>query len=264
MDIHPTAIVHPDAEIAENVRIGPFSIVEAGAKIGPGCDVGPHCVIGSGTRLGENNRLFGSTGIGLVPQDLKHMQGAYGTTIIGDNNVFREYVTISSSTVYADDAAGLEKKTVIGDNGLFMACSHVGHDCRVGSQVIMSNSAALAGHVTVEDRVTISGLAGVHQFCTLGTMSFIGGMTRINRDVPPYMLIEGNPARCHGPNAVGLERSGMTKENIRALRKMYKLLYRSKLNTSQAVAAIEEEVEDIPEKSNLLTFIRNSQRGITK
>jgi len=263
MSIHPTAIVHSSADLAPDVEVGPYSIIEAGVTVGAGTVVGPHCVIGGGTELGANNRLFSGAQVGVLPQDLKHVPDAVGRTVLGDNNVFREFVTISSSTVYGD-AGDAEKVTRIGSGCLFMATTHVGHDCVVGNGVIMANGAALSGHVHVQDKVIIGGLVGVHQFCTLGTMAFIGGMARVNKDAVPYMIVEGHPARCYGPNAVGLQRSGFSPDAIARIRKMYKLLYRSHLNTRQAVERIESEVEDSGEKRTVLEFVAASERGITK
>lgn len=262
MGIHPTAIVDPSAELGEGVEIGPFSIIEKDVRIGAGTTIAAHCFIGSGTTLGRENRLFNSAQIGILPQDLKHVRGVYGKTIIGDKNDFREFVTVSSGTVYANDTD--EKLTKIGSGGLYMACTHIAHDCIVGDGVIMANQAALAGHVTVQDRVTIGGLTGVHQFCVLGKMSFIGGMTRVNKDTLPFMIIEGAPARCHGPNTIGLERSGFTKEAIKTIRDVYKLLYRAGLNTTQALERIDAEIEASPERDLLVNFVRASERGISK
>lgn len=262
MSIHPTAIIDPTAELAADVEVQPYSIVEAHVQIGPGTVIGPHCVIGKGTVMGANNRTYSGAQIGVSPQDLKHIEDAEGKTVVGDNNVFREFVTISSSTVYKNDTE--EKVTRIGSNCLFMATTHVGHDCILGDRVIMANGSALSGHVTVQDRVNIGGLTGVHQFCVLGQMSFIGGMARINKDVPPYMLVEGHPARCFGPNRVGLERNGLTPEAIKEVRKVYKLLYRAGLNTTQALAKIDQEIAPSPERDVLLDFVRASQRGICK
>lgn len=260
MDIHSTAIVHPSAVLAEDVVVQAFSIIEADVVIGPGTVIGPHGIIGTGTVMGANNRTFSGAQVGVLPQDLKHKKGAFGKTIVGDDNVFREFVTISSSTDYGD---GDESKiTRIGSRCLFMACSHVGHDCTVGDRVIMANSTSLAGHVTIQDMAIIGGLSGVHQFCVVGRMAFIGAMSRVNKDALPYMIVAGFPTLCHGPNTVGLERSGMSREAIARLRKMYRLLYRSHLNTSQAIAAIEEQVPDCEERQVILDFIRNSGRGI--
>ncbi|HOD96425.1 MAG TPA: acyl-ACP--UDP-N-acetylglucosamine O-acyltransferase [Candidatus Hydrogenedentes bacterium] len=258
--IHETAIVHPGAELADDVEIQPFSIIEAEVVLGPGCIIGPHCVIGKGTVMGANNRTFSGAQIGIPPQDLKHLSDRAGKTMIGDGNTFRETVTVSSSTVYAGDTE--EKSTRIGNNCLFMACVHIAHDCTVGNQVIMANNSALAGHVEIHDGAILGGLVGIHQFCRIGTMAFIGGMARVNMDALPFMITEGHPARCYGPNVVGLNRAGLSKDSVSLIRRMFKLLYRSGLNTSQAVQEIVQSIEDCHEKTVLLDFITGSGRGI--
>ena len=263
MSIHPTAIIDPSAELDASVSVGAYTVIESGAKIGAGTEIGPHNVIGSGTQMGKNNQTFSGAQIGVLPQDLKHVKGAAGQTIIGDANVFREFTTISSSTVYASDAPGA-KQTRIGNGCLFMATTHVGHDCTVGNGVIMANGAALSGHVTVHDRAILGGITGIHQFCVIGTMAFVGGMARVNKDVLPYMLVEGHPARCFGPNTVGLQRNGLNSEAIQRIRRIYKVIYRSGLNTTQAVEKIQADIEASPERDLLLSFIAASQRGITK
>jgi UDP-N-acetylglucosamine acyltransferase len=254
--------VHPGAVLADDVEVQAYTIIEDHVTIGAGTVIGPHCVIGTGTVMGCNNRTFSAAQIGVPPQDLKHVKGSIGKTIIGDNNVFREMVTVSSSTVYPDGEE--HKGTTIGSHCLIMACAHVAHDCYVGDRVIMANSAALAGHVTVHDGATLGGIVGIHQFCVIGTMAFLGGMSRINMDVLPYMIMEGHPARCYGPNVVGLTRNGFSKEAIARIRRMFKLIYRSGLNTSQAVAEIEKAVEESPEKAAVLGIIRDSHRGISR
>ncbi len=262
LKIHPTAIVHPSAVLDDDVEIMAFSIIEEEVRLGAGVVIGPHCVVGKGTLMGVNNRTFSGAHIGVSPQDLKHLPEAIGRTIIGDNNIFRESVTVSSSTVYAPDDVG--KVTRIGDNCLFMACSHIAHDCTVGSRVILANSAGLAGHVEVQDGAILGGLSGVHQFCRIGTMAFIGGMSRINMDALPYMIMEGHPAHCYGPNVVGLTRNGFSKETVSRIRRVFKLLYRSGLNTSQALNEIEKHVEACPEKQLLIDFVKTSKRGILR
>lgn len=260
--IHPTALVDSGAILADDVQVGPYSIIEAEVTLGPGCVIGPHCVIGKGAKLGANNQTYSGAQIGVVPQDLKHLPHATGRTIIGDHNIFREFVTVSSSTVYSPEDTG--KVTHIGDHCLFMASSHVAHDCNVGNWVIIANSTALAGHVEIHDGAILGGLAGVHQFCRIGAMAFIGGMSRINMDVLPYMIVEGHPARCYGPNVVGLTRKGFSREAIARIRRVFRLLYRSGLNTSQALAEIETTVEDSDDKQALISFIRDSQRGVLR
>ena len=260
--IHPTAIIDPSVELADDVEVMAFTIIEEQVHIGPGSVIGPHCVIGKGTRMGANNRTYSGAQVGVAPQDLKHLRAAIGKTIIGDNNIFRESVTVSSSTVYSE--SDTDKVTRIGDNCLFMACSHIAHDCMVGNRVILANSAGLAGHVEVEDGAILGGLAGVHQFCRIGAMAFIGGMSRINMDALPYMIMEGHPAHCYGPNVVGLTRNGFSKEAIARIRRVFKLMYRSGLNTSQALKEIEKHVEESDEKRVLTEFVKKSKRGILR
>lgn len=262
MQIHPTAVVHPDAQLASDVEVHAYSIVEAGVTIGAGTVIGPHCVIGAGTVMGCHNRTFSGAQVGVAPQDLKHRADMTGNTIIGDHNIIREFVTVSSSTRYSDDPAEDRKATRLGDHCLLMATCHVGHDCKLGNHVIIANGSPLAGHVTIHDRAFVGGLTGIHQFCVIGAMSFIGGMSRINKDALPYMLCEGHPGRCHGPNTIGLERNGLSPEQIKTIRAMYKILYRSNLNISQAVPRLESEIPDCNEKSTILDFIENSQRGL--
>lgn len=260
MQIHPSAIIDHTAELAEDVEVQAFSIIEPGVQIGAGTIIGPHCVIGAGAVLGKNNRCYSGAQLGVAPQDLKHIKGAIGRTVIGDGNVFREFVTVSSSTDYGD--GDTHKMTAIGDHCLLMACSHVGHDCRLGNRVIIANSAGLAGHVEIHDQAIIGGLSGIHQFCVVGKMAFIGAMARVTKDAMPYMILAGYPTVCHGPNTLGLERNGLSKETIGRIRTMFKILYRSNLNTSQALEEIEHSVEPCEERDVILAFVRNSKRGV--
>jgi UDP-N-acetylglucosamine acyltransferase len=262
MKIHPTAIVDSHAELDGDVEVQAYSIIGPHVQIGAGTVVGPHCVINGRTVLGKNNRIFSGAQIGVLSQDLKHNLDYQGRTIIGDNNQFREHVTVSASTVTGE--ADQDNATIIGSGGLFMASSHIGHESVVGDNVIMANCVALAGHVTIQDKVIIGGLSGVHQFCSVGTMAIVGGMVPIRTDAPPYFVIEGHPERCRGVNTIGLDRNGVPKETQRLIRKMYKILYLAGLNTSQALERIEAEVPACPERDTLVTFVRSSKRGITR
>ncbi len=261
MKIHPSAIVDSKAELDEGVEVQAFSIVGPHVRIGSGTVVGPHCVIDGRTILGKNNLIFAGAQVGSRCQDLKHKPEFVGRCEIGDGNMIREYVTISASTMssYEDE----HRVTTMGNGCLLMANAHVAHDCSLGNNVIMANSVALAGHVRVEDRANIGGLSAVHQFCVVGTMSMVGGMTRIWHDVLPYMLVDGNPARCCGPNTVGLKRHGLTDEGRARIKAMYKIFYRSNMNTTQATHEIEAQVEDSDERTYILDFIGKSIRGIT-
>jgi UDP-N-acetylglucosamine acyltransferase len=222
--------------------------------------VGPHCVIEGRTEIGPNNEFFSGSQIGVLSQDRKHRRDLVGRLVIGDGNQFREHVTISASTLttYDDD----HRVTSIGDNCLFMAYAHVGHDCHVGSNVILANCTALSGHVEVDDHVIFGGLSGVHQFSSVGRYAFVGGMTAVERDVPPFMIVKGNPGRCRGPNFVGLRRHGYAPEARQRIKEMYRLLYRSGLNVSQAVQEIEARIADAPERALLLDFLQRSIRGV--
>jgi len=262
MKIHPTAIVHPDAEIAEGVEIQPFSIVGQHVKIGAGTVVGPHCVIDGRTVIGEGNVFFSGAQIGVLSQDLKHKPGLVGRTVIGNHNIFREHVSVSACTMTTPDEE--QRVTSIGDSCMFMAYSHVAHDCHVGTGVIMANCASLAGHVDVEDRAILGGLSGVHQECIVGKMSFVGGLSRVARDVPPYMIVDGNPAHCCGPNVVGLKRNGVDSAQRAQIKQMYKIMFRADLNTTQALHEIETTVPDSGEKTCFVEFVRRSIRGVTK
>lgn len=262
--IHPTAIVDPGAELGDDVEVKPYAIIEGNVIIGDHSIIGPYCVIGAGTVMGKNNICYSGAQIGVSPQDLKHLRDKFGKTIIGDNNIFREFVTVSSSTIYSESEEEFQKATKIGSNCLFMACTHVAHDCHVGDNVIMANNSALAGHVVVEDYAIIGGLSGIHQFCTVGQHSFVGGMSRVSKDVLPYMITEGYPAQCFGPNIVGLQRRGFSSEAISRIKEMYRIIYRSQYNLQQAVQVILEKIPDSPEKTVILEFISKSKRGISK
>jgi UDP-N-acetylglucosamine acyltransferase len=254
--------VDAGAELDSSVEVGPYAIIGPHVRIGPGTVVGPHAVIEGRTEMGRDNHIFAGAQIGKLSQDLKHKEGLIGRTRIGDRNQIREYVTISASTLETPDDE--HRLTDIGDDCLLMAYTHIAHDCKVGNGVIMANCASLSGHVRVDDRATIGGLSGIHQECAIGTLSFIGGLSRVNKDVPPYMIVEGNPGRCHGPNSVGLRRAGMSPGQRGHLKQMYRLVYRAGLNTTQALQEIEARVPESKERDIFVEFVRSSLRGITK
>jgi UDP-N-acetylglucosamine acyltransferase len=262
MNIHETAIVHSDAKLAADVEVQAFSIIGAHVSIGAGTVVGPHCVIEGNTKIGERNQFFSGSQIGVLSQDLKHGNNLVGTTIIGNDNMFREHTSVSASTMEEDSDD--HRVTTIGSNCLFMASSHIAHDCHVGNNIIMANCVCLSGHVDVHDNAIIGGLSGVHQFSVVGRSSFVGGMSRVQKDAPPFMIVEGNPSRCIGPNTVGLQRRGFTKEQRDRVKRIYKIMYRSNLNTTQALQEIETSVEDSDERTIFLEFVRKSVRGIIK
>lgn len=262
MKIHDTAIVHPDAQLADDVEVQAFSIIGPHVSIGAGSIVGPHCVIDGSTKIGTNNVFFSGAQIGVLSQDLKHGEGLVGQTIIGNGNQFREHTSVSASTMEEDSDD--HRITTIGDNCLFMASSHIAHDCHVGNNIIMANCVCLSGHVDVHDYAILGGLSGVHQFAVVGTMAFIGGMTRVQKDAPPFMIVEGSPSRCLGPNTVGLQRRGLDKDQRDRIKRMYKIMYRSNLNTTQALQEIETTIEEGEERSTFVEFVRKSVRGIIK
>lgn len=219
MSIHPTAVIHPSAQVAEGVEIGPYAIIEEQVSIGKGSVVGPHAVIGKWTRLGENNQIFHLASVGAPPQDLKY-KGEECWTRIGNGNVIREFATIHRGTTTG------HAETVVGDNNLFMAYSHVAHDCVVGNGNVFANSATLAGHVTVQDNVILGGLVAIHQFATIGSYAMLGGGTLVGLDIPPYMIATSGKrdAKLRGLNLIGLKRRGFSDEAISNLKKAYKIL----------------------------------------
>ncbi len=261
MNIHPTAIVDPKAELADDVEVHPFTIIGPHVQLGAGTVVGPHCVIQGRTVVGENNHFFSGAQIGVLSQDLKHRKGLVGRAEIGNNNCFREHVTVSASTMTSYDEE--HRVTSIGSGCLFMAYSHIAHDCHIGDQVVMANCASLAGHVDVEDHAILGGLSGIHQECVVGKLSFVGGMSRVTKDVPPFMIVEGNPARCCGPNSVGLRRAGLDQEARGLIKNMYRIISRHDLNTTQALHEIEAQLAETPERDYFVDFFRKSIRGVT-
>lgn len=254
--IHPTAVVHPKARLGLNCDLGPYCVIGEHVVLGEGCRLHSHVVIDGHTRLGQGNEIFPFASIGLKTQDLK-WKGGVTRTEIGDNNTFRECVTINSAT-------GDGETTVVGSNNHILAYSHVAHNVKVGNGVIMSNVATLAGHIVVEDFAVIGGLAAVHQFCRIGTLSMIGGCSKVVQDVPPFMIVDGNPAETRTINKVGMERHGVPEETQTALRQAFKLLFREGLTIPNALARIETELPPSPELTHLVTFVRTSERGISK
>jgi UDP-N-acetylglucosamine acyltransferase len=256
-EIHPSAVIHPEAVIGNNVSIGPYSVIGAGVKIGSDSTLGSHVVVEGPTTIGRNCNLFSFASIGQIPQDLK-FHGENSELIIGDNNVLREFVTFHRGT------AGGGAKTIVGNDNFFMAYTHVAHDCRIGNKIIMANAATLAGHVTVEDHSIIGAFSGIHQYCRIGKYGFVGGYSVITRDVLPFSKTVGNRAHCYGMNSIGLRRKGFSSEKIDAIHHAFRLLLQSKLNTSQALEAIQKEHPTVEEIIYLVEFIRSSSRGIIK
>ncbi len=256
MKVHKTALVHPDAIIGDNVEVGPFSIIGKDVKIGKGTVIESNVLIDGDTELGEDCHVYTGAVIGVPPQDLKY-RGEKTKVVIGKNNVIREYVTINRGT------AGVGE-TRLGDNNLLMAYAHVAHDCVIGSYVVLANNATLAGHVIVEDRAVIGGMTPIHQFCRIGTYAILGGGSRTNKDVPPYCKAAGSPIRMYGLNSVALERNNFSLDVRNQLKKAYKIVFRSKLNTTQALAQLKKETNWCDEVKYFIQFIAESERGITK
>ncbi len=258
--IHPTAIIDSTAALATDVEVGPYAIIGKHVTIGKGTTVGSHAVIGDWTILGENNRIFPQSSVGAPPQDLKY-RGEECWTRIGDNNMIREFATIHRGTVTG------HAETVIGNNNMFMAYSHVAHDCRIGNGVVMANVATLAGHVTIEDNVILGGLVAVHQFTSIGMNAMIGGGTMVSLDILPYTIATAGRRRetkLRGLNLIGLKRRGFSDEAINSLRKAYKTLFMAGLKLPDAIDRIKAEITNCPEVDYLLTFIENSKRGICR
>lgn len=251
MSIHPTALIAPDAEIAPDVEIGAFTVVGAGVKIGAGCWIGPHVVIEGPTIIGVENKIFQFASIGAAPQDLKY-RGEPTRLEIGDRNVFRENCTINRGTTKD------QLVTSIAHDNLFMAGSHVGHDCVIGSHCVFANYATLGGHVEIGDWVHMGGFSGVHQFCQVGAHAFIANNTAVTRDVPPFVMAVGRPAEPHSVNSEGLKRRGFSAEQIRSIRDAYRTLYRSGLKLAEAVEQLQARIESQPELGPLLAFLNDT------
>jgi len=254
--IHPTAIVHPNANIARGVDIGPYCLVGEDVSIGKGTVLQAHVVINGWTSIGEDCEIYPFATIGAASQDRKYA-GERAYTKIGSRTVLREYVSVQRAT-------GEDQVTAVGDDCLLLAYVHIAHNCVLGNNVTMSNLAQLAGHVEVADYVTIGGQAGVHQFTRIGRYAMVGGASKITKDVPPFFLIEGNPAEPYGLNSVGLRRAGFSLEERNEIKKFYKILYNPKLNVSQAVEEMKAEASSEPGRELVAFLEAPSQRGILK
>jgi UDP-N-acetylglucosamine acyltransferase len=255
--IHPSAVVSPHAQIGEGCRIGPYTVVGDDVVLGEGVVVESHCVIDGRTRIGDEAYIYPFVSIGLPPQDLK-FAGEETETQIGRRTRIREFVTIHRGT------AGGGGITKIGDDCFLMAQAHVAHDCLIGNNVIMANAATLAGHVTVFDRANIGAYSGVHQFCRVGREAYIGGYSVVVKDALPFALTVGNHAKCYGLNKVGVRRRGYSRATVEALHHTFHLLLSAKLNTTQAIERIREEIKDVPEVDEVLEFVESSKRGVVK
>lgn len=254
--IHPTAVVAAGAEIGDEVQVGPYCVIGGSVRIGAGTELKSHVNIEGPTTIGSGCTIWSFASLGTLTQDLKYKGGKPGV-IIGDNTTIREYATINTATFDGDN-------TVVGNECHLMAYSHVAHDCLVGDGVIMANAATLAGHVVVEDRAIIGGLVGVHQFVRVGMMSIVGGCSKVVKDVPPYMMADGNPLKVPGLNLIGLKRRGLSADAIKQLKSAYKILYKRDLTVSEAAAAMLAELEHTVEIKYLAAFIGKCERGITR
>jgi UDP-N-acetylglucosamine acyltransferase len=254
MGIHPTALISPDAKIGNNVEIGPFAIIGDGCEVGEGCVLGARVTLERNVKLAPRVKIGVGSVLGSDPQDLK-FKGEETWVEIGENTTIRECATINRGTSYSH-------RTTVGRDCFIMSYVHLAHDCQVGNNVIISNATQLAGHIIVEDFAIISGVSAAHQFVRIGAHSFVGGCSRIAKDVPPYLKAVGNPVKLYGLNSVGLQRRGFPDETVRELKRAYRLLFRSELNVSQALERARAELVQTPEVVHFLEFIEQSDRGV--
>ena len=254
--IHETAVVYPGARIGKNVEIGPYAVIGEHVEIGEGTKIGPHAVVTGWTSVGKDCHIFQFASVGEDPQDLK-FKGEKSYTFIGDRTTIREGATIHRAT-------GEGEETRIGNDCLLMAYTHVAHNCVVGNNVIMSNAAMIAGHAIVEDRAVLGGMCGVHQFVKIGRNAMVGGASKIVQDVVPYTIVDGHPAKVVGLNSVGIARAGIPEDVRRNLKKAYRMLFRSGLKMSEAIVAMEQELDSSEPVDHLLRFLRNVNRGICR
>ncbi len=255
--IHPTAIIQTGAKLADNVSVGPYSMIGEHVVIGPGTTVAAHVVIDGWTEIGGDNQIFPFASIGAAPQDLKY-NGEETYLKIGDRNLIREFTTLNRGTA---EGGGL---TRVGNDNLFMAYSHVAHDCLVHNHAILANGATLAGHVEVESFVILGGLAAVHQFCRIGSHAMISGGAMVSQDIPPYSVAQGDRAKTVGLNLIGLKRRGFSEGTVRGIKKAYRIIFRSGLRLEEALQTIVSDLEMTPELEHFVNFIKDSQRGIAR
>ncbi len=257
MQIHPTAVVDPSARIGQGTEIGAYAYVGPQVVIGDNCRIFHHANIEKMTTIGEGSRIWPFASVGGDPQDLKY-QGEPTRLEVGRNVMIREFATLNRGT---EEGGGV---TRVGDDCLLMAYSHVAHDCQLGRGVILANSATLAGHITVEDHVSIGGLVAIHQFCRIGRHCFVGGLSGVAQDLPPFTLCEGNRAKSRGLNLVGLKRAGFSAQSIEALKQAYRIIFRTRTPLKQALEQVRQEVPQLPEVVHLLDFFKDSQRGVAR
>jgi len=256
-NIHPTALVAPEAELGEGVEVGAYAVIGPGVQVGANTRIGPHAMIEGPTRIGADNQVFQFASVGSAPQDKKY-KGELTRLEIGDRNVIRECVTLNRGTTKDTGV------TTIGSDNLFMAYAHVAHDCRVGNHCVLANNATLGGHVHLGDWVIMGGLSGIHQFCKVGAHAFIANNAAVTRDVPPYVMAVGQPAAAHSVNSEGLKRRGFTPDQIRNIRSAFRLLYRSGLKLADAAAQLEALAQEQPELRLIAEFLPQSTRSIVR
>ena len=257
VNIHPTAIVHPKAAIAEGVEIGPYSIIGEHVTIGRDTKISSQVLIEGWTTIGERNHIFPFSSIGTAPQDVGY-RNEETYLIIGNDNVIRECATIHRATTKEN------RQTVIGNNNFLLAYSHVAHDCKLGNHILMANSVALGGHISIGDHAILGGIVAVHQFARIGAYAIVGGQSAVTMDIPPYVSAAGNRAQLYGLNLVGLKRKGFTEQTITTLKKAYKIIFRSGLTQDEAIRKTRDEFPDSREVAHLIDFVQTSKRGITR
>lgn len=257
MAIHPTAIIDPSARIGHDVEVGPYSVIGADVEIGDGSWIGPHVVINGPTTIGKGNKIYQFASIGDEPQDKKYA-GEPTRLVIGDRNVIRECVTMNRGTVQD------RSETTVGDDNWIMAYVHIAHDCIVGNNTILANNASLAGHVRIDDFVILGGFTLVHQFCVVGRNAFTAFGSVVGKDVPPYLMVAGHPAKPHGLNSEGLKRHDFSAESMTFLKRAYKAIYRSKLSVAEALEELDALTEQCDDVAPMRDFLRSSQRGIVR
>jgi len=253
-EIHPPAVVHPTAALDAGVRVGPYTVIHEGCEIGAGTSIGASCTIGPWTRIGARNHIHSHAAVGGDPQDRLY-RGEKTWLVLGDGNEVREFATLNRGTTKGDGY------TRIGHKNLLMACSHVAHDCVLGDRIILANNVLLAGHVIVEDGAILNGAAAIQQFTTIGRIAYVGGLTRIVQDVPPFMVVEGNPAKIWKVNIVGLQRNGYSEDQISALREAHRVIFRSKHPRAKILADISSNGAMTPEVGELVAFLERMERG---
>jgi UDP-N-acetylglucosamine acyltransferase len=251
--IHPTAVVDPKAELGDGAELGPYAVLEAEVVVGPGTRIGPHAYIARWTRIGGDCYIGMGAALGGPPQDRK-FHGERSYLVIGDRNQIREYVTIHRGS-------GAESSTIVGDDNMLMNYVHLGHNVTVGSGVNIANCTNLSGHAVVEDNAYLSGMCGIHQHVRIGKLAMVGGLSKVVQDVPPFMLVEGNPAKVMAPNVVGLRRAGFSTQTREAIKLAYRIIYRSERNMTEALAQVRHELSHSPEALYLVDFLEKIKQG---